>query len=49
MLTCREKMSGALLYTLRVEDPEQQLAAPKTYVTICPQFVWNPLREHPFS
>lgn len=43
-VACREKLSGALLYTLRVEDAEHQEAEPKSYTTICPRFVWNPLR-----
>ncbi|BDA46401.1 Uncharacterized protein YGR266W [Coccomyxa sp. Obi] len=42
----REKTSGALVYQLRVEDPEHMQAEPKAYTVICPVFVWNPLRNH---
>ena len=43
----RQKTSGAILYTLRVEDPGNQTAPPKAYDTICPLYVCNPLSESP--
>ena len=41
----RQKTSGALLYTLRVEDPANQTAQPKTYEAICPLYIHSPLSE----
>jgi hypothetical protein len=42
-LSSSRKMLGALVYTLRVEDPEHQTAPRKAYTTICPQYVRSPL------
>jgi hypothetical protein len=41
----REKTAGALVFTLRVEDPDRQEAEPNLYPIICPTYVWNPLRK----
>ena len=46
-MTSKRKTSGALLYTLRVEDPSNQTAPPRAYEVICPLYIWNPLRESP--
>ncbi len=43
----RQKTSGAILYTLRVEDPADQTAPPRAYEAICPLYVCNPLSESP--
>ena len=37
------KTRGALIYTLRVEDPQHQTGERKAYATICPQYVRSPL------
>lgn len=46
-MTSKHKTSGALLYTLRVEDPTNQTAPPGAYEVICPLYIWNPLSESP--
>lgn len=46
-MTRQQKTSGALLYTLRVEDPTNQTAPPRAYEVICPLYIWNPLSESP--
>ena len=33
------------MFTLRGEDPDNQSAPPRTYATVSPQLVWNPMRE----
>lgn len=43
--TWRAKTSGALLYTLRVEEPANQTNPPKAYHVYCPLYIWNPLSE----
>lgn len=40
-----QKTSGALLYRLRVEDPINQTATPRSYDTICPLYIWNPMSK----
>ncbi|CAK0753536.1 hypothetical protein CVIRNUC_002228 [Coccomyxa viridis] len=42
----QQKTSGALLYTLRVEDPTNQTAPPQLYKTYCPLYIHSPLRNH---
>ena len=41
------KTAGALVFTLRGEDPDNQTAPPRTYVTVSPQLIWNPMRARP--
>lgn len=41
----KQKTSGALLYRLRVEDPMNQTAMPRSYDTICPLYIWNPMSK----
>ena len=41
----KQKTYGAILYTLRVEDPAKQAAPPQEYTTICPLYINNPLSE----
>ena len=41
----QQKTSGALLYTLRVEDSANQTAQPKAYEAICPLYIHSPLSE----
>lgn len=41
----KQKTSGALLYRLRVEDPMNQTATPRSYDTICPLYIWNPMSK----
>ncbi len=43
----QQKASGALLYTLRVEDPANQTAQPTAYEAICPLYIYKPLGESP--
>ena len=45
----KQKTAGAILYTLRVEDPTNQTALPKAYQTICPLYICNPLSESPHA
>ena len=40
-----QKAAGALVFTLRGEDPDNQSAPPRTYATVSPQLIWNPMRE----
>lgn len=39
------RAAGALVFTLRGEDPDNQRAPPRTYVTISPQLIWSPMRK----
>ena len=41
----QQKTSGALLYTLRVEDPINQTAPPQAYKIYCPLYIHSPLSE----
>ena len=43
----QQKTSGALLYTLRVEDPTNQTAPPQLYKTYCPLYIHSPLSGSP--
>ena len=45
--TRQQKTSGALLYTLRVEDPTNQTAPPQLYKTYCPLYIYSPLSGSP--
>lgn len=42
-----QKTSGAILYTLRVEDPANQTAPPQAYQAICPLYIRSPLSKSP--
>ena len=39
------KTLGALLFTLRIEDPKHQTGERKAVPIICPQYLRSPLRE----